>query len=513
MSKKKWLTVGMLLIVLALSITCNSSSDKETARLVRYGEELARIHCSGCHSFPNAEILPTEYWGNLLPIMGFFLGAGKEKFGFTDYLNPVAKNRLSHSGLFPESPTISVDKWIAINKYYRIKSPKTLRVKKTPKLDMALKQFDVEILPWKSAPRGLTYLNFDEGRFQLGFYDETESYYLQVDNKGNELEKTQLASPLVDISKKNSRELFLLIGELKNIDEPAGEIVVKTNSLQPLIIALERPINFEVEDFDNDGIDEILVAEFGKFLGGINLYTQKDKINKLNLHNGSGAVKTIVKDVNSDGLKDFYVLVTQADESVYLFLNMGNLRFDKKRLLSLPAHYGTTHFELLDFDADGDDDIVCSSGDSGDYGIILKPFHGVRLFENQGNHHFEQVWFHTQQGAYGTASADYDDDGDIDIASIGYFASHLDRGRESFIYFENQSVEKGEWIFEPHGIRGKKNECWILITSADVDNDGDLDIILGANSIPLSPENKALKSLEWQDRGGMVTILKNNLVE
>ena len=474
---------------------------------------MARTHCSGCHDFPNAEILPTEYWGHLLPIMGFFLGAGKEKYQFADYSNPVAKERLLHSGLFPESPVISVDKWIAINMYYLKRSPKELHVRKTPTFEGGMKQFEVETLPWKSTPEGLTYLNFDEGKIELGFYDETESFYVQIDSQGNELQKIKVGSPLVDISKKNGGALFLLMGKLNNIDEPSGQIVTNTNTLKPWIETLERPIDFEVVDFDNNGTDEILVAEFGKFLGGINIYTQGKTILKHNLHSGSGAVKTIVKDVNNDGLKDFYVLVTQGDESVYLFLNQGNLSFDKKRLFRLPAHYGTTHFELLDFDGDGDDDIVCSSGDSGDYGIILKPFHGVRLFENQGDDHFEQVWFHAQQGAYGTASADYDGDGDLDIASIGYFASYLDRGRESFIYFENKTIEKGEWVFEPSGLDGNSNECWILINSADVDNDGDLDILLGANSKVLSPENKALKSTEWQDRGGMVTILKNNRVK
>ena len=521
MSKNKnRLSKGILLIVLVLLTACNASNEKveenkekEPFDLNLEGAQLAQQYCSGCHAFPKAEILPRNYWGKVLPIMGFFLGAGKEKFKFADYLNPVAKERLSKSGLFPESPVLSTEEWIAINKYYLYNSPLELSVKKTPRFDMKLKQFTAESLPWKSAHEGLSYLHFNNDRYELGFYSERESYYVKLDASGKELQKTKIASPLADVSKKNDGELLLLMGELNNIDEPSGSIVLQTDSLQQLIAPLERPINFEVEDFDQDGVDDILAAEFGKFLGGINIYTQKDTIRKLNIHSGSGAVKTMIKDVNKDGLTDFYVLVAQADESVYLFLNKGNLKFEKKRLLRLPAHYGTTHFEILDFDGDGDDDVLCSSGDSGDYGIVLKPFHGVRLFENLGDNQYEQVWFHAQQGAYGTASADYDQDGDIDIASIGYFATYLNRDRERFIYFENQGNEKEKWRFEPHGFKGKANDCWILITNADVDQDGDLDIILGANSKVLNPERKTLKLRQWQEQGGMVTVLKNNLVD
>ncbi len=512
------LNKGILLIGITLLAACNSSNKNveqknKSAYSELEGEQLARNYCSGCHDFPKVEILPRDYWGRVLPIMGFFLGMGRDKYMFADYLNPVARERLSASGLFPESPLMSIEKWIAINNYYLHNSPLELHVEETLQFDMDLKQFSVESLPWKSTHEGLSYLNFDNGQYELGFYNERESYYIKLDDRGRELQKTKITSPLVDVSKKNNGELLLLMGKLNNIDEPTGEILSKTDSLQQLIYPLERPINFEVEDFDNDGVDDILVAEFGKFLGGINIYTRKDTIRKLKIHSGSGPVKTIVKDVNNDGLKDFYVLIAQADESVYLFLNTGNLNFDKKRLLRLPAHYGTTNFELLDFDGDGDDDLICSSGDSGDYGMVLKPFHGIRLFENLGDDQYEQVWFHTQQGAYGTASADYDNDGDIDIASIGYSASYLNKDKELFIYFENQSNKNEKWRFKPHGYQGNANDCWILITSADVDNDGDLDVLLGANSKILNQEAKDIKSIEWREQGGMVTVLKNNLIK
>ena len=517
-NKKRLITlVGLSTILYLLSCTIDENKSQKIKRPDPNdrGLQLAQNYCSGCHAFPKAEILPTTYWGRLMPIMGFFLGAGKEKFKFADYMDPIAKERLSNSGLFPEESIIDIQDWIEINKYYLNFSPRELVVDDTPDFDMNLTQFTAEELPWKNSNEveGLSYIDFVNDQFEVGLYNENESNFIKLDNEGNEIEKTSLPSPLADVKKSEKGELILLMGKLNNIDVPTGRLILKQDSLEELIAPLERPINFEIADFNNDGQDEILVAEFGKFLGGINLYSVTDSLEKINIHPHSGALKIILKDVNNDGLQDFYVLVAQADESVYLFTNQGDLKFEAKRVIRLPAHYGTTHFDLVDFDGDGDDDIICSSGDSGDYGIILKPFHGVRIFENQGNHQYKQAWFFPQQGAYGTVSADYDDDGDVDFASIGYFATYLNRDREVFIYFENISTQEDKWQFIPHGFRGKKDDCWILINQADVDNDGDIDIILGANSKVLHPEKKAEKLDQWQKHGGILTVLKNKLVE
>lgn len=519
MSKnKRRLTVGGIGIILILLLAYTflqqaRKQNSESSSLDLSGLQLAEKHCVSCHAFPKAEILPQSYWKQVLPIMGFFLGAGKEETIFVDYLNPAARNRLSASGIFPKSPLISKEEWKAIQTYYVQNSPEKLSVPETAPFDMDLKQFKREPLPWKSTSEGLSYLNFNKGQYELGFYTEKESYYVKLDQKGQEAERTKIASPLVDVIEKKEGELLLLMGEFQNLDIPTGKILNKSDSLGELRSHLERPIDIAVADFDQDGIDDFLVAEFGKFLGGINIYTQEEETRKINVHVGSGAVKMIVRDINRDGLQDFYVLITQADESVYLFMNRGDFIFDKKRLLRLPAHYGTTDFELLDVDGDGDEDIICSSGDSGDFGMIPKPFHGVRLFENQGDDQYNQVWFYPQQGAYGTASADYDQDGDIDIASIGYFAAHFEKDKELFIYFENQSSDTEKWLFEPYGLKGNPNDCWIVIHSADVDQDGDIDILLGANSKVLQPERVPSKSKEWQEKGGMVTVLKNTLIK
>lgn len=473
---------------------------------------MAEMHCARCHQFPKAEILPKRYWKEVLPIMGLHYGKIKEGKFFSDFGNKVAKERLLSSGLFPQTDIITDEDWEAIMAYYNDNAPENLPRELKPVFNYNMSQFSKEALPWKSLGDGLTYMNFNDGNYEIGFNSENISQYIKIDKNAKAFEKSELPFPLVDVVKNGNAELLLILGRMINIDAPTGQVLVKNKGVFKFIDNLERPIDLVLEDFDNDGSIDILIAEFGKYLGGINIYKQvADSIKKTTIHPKPGATKFVVKDVNNDGLKDFYALVAQEDESIYLFINEGQLKFSKKRLLQLPPYYGTSYFELLDFDNDGDDDIICSSGDSEDFTSSIKPFHGVRLFENDGKNNYNQVWFHKQEGAYGTVSADFDNDGDIDIASIGYYASTKNKDQESFLYFENVSSSDEKWKFKPFAFKGLTNECYMLIKARDIDNDGDLDILLGSNSGIFLDKKKALKTKEWQTKGGAITILRNNL--
>ncbi|WP_139956914.1 FG-GAP repeat domain-containing protein [Flavicella sediminum] len=473
------------------------------------GEALAKTHCARCHEFPEPHVLPKAYWEEVLPVMGLYLHK-QEKLISANLNNPIAKKRLTEARIYPETQILNDEEWKAITNYYSKNSPEHTMPELLPKFEIGIPHFETKILPWKHTGDGLTYLNFKNGNYQLGYNSEQTSHYIVTDTTGQEIQNFQIPYPLVKSITKGKIELLLLMGPLASVDDPKGQILIKKDTLYDFISALERPADFVIKDFNNDGSDDLLVAEFGKNLGGINIYTTRGENSKNNVHSKPGAVKFELRDVNNDGLEDFYVLISQEDESIYLFLNEGDFKFTKKKLLSLPPYYGTTHFELLDFDKDGDEDIICSSGDNGDFTSVVKPFHGIRLFENLGKNQYKQAWFHKQVGAYGTACADYDNDGDIDIASIGYYASLYNANQESFLYFENQGQNTTEkWNFKTHTLPNVKNSCFMLITSADIDNDGDLDILLGSNSYIYTSDKKQAISKKWQEQGGLVTILKN----
>lgn len=510
--KKSFKSIFILFIIVCFSCKSDKKTPSETKGFSKTdGKVLAEMHCARCHEFPEPSVMPKHYWKEVLPVMGFHLGKAPKGKILDDFKNRVAKERLYASGLFPIEAVISDDEWQAIIDFYDENAPGNLPSEQKFSFHSETNVFEYEVLPWKTFGGGLTYLNFENNNYQVGYNtDRGSSYYTKIDALGTELKSYRLKYPLVDVENNDGAELLLSMGRMFNVDEPTGSISVLTERPQIFIKDLQRPVDFILEDFDKDGTIDILVSEFGKYLGGINIYTNKGNIEKTNLHPKSGAINFVIRDINNDGLKDFYVLVAQEDESVYLFINKGDLKFEMHQLLSLPSYYGTTHFEVLDFDNDGDEDIICSSGDSDDFASALKPYHGIRIFENLGNHKYNQVWFHEQEGAYGTACGDYDNDGDIDIASIGYYASLQNKGKESFLYFENVSTLRGKWQFKAFSPLKTNDNCYMLIKSKDIDNDGDLDVVLGSNTSIFSGKMKALINDDWQKNGGIITILRNN---
>ena len=147
--------------------------------------------------------------------------------------------------------------------------------------------------------------------------------------------------------------------------------------------------------------------------------------------------------------------------------------------MSFPPCYGSTYFELDDFDKDGHPDILYSCGDNGDFSTVLKPYHGVYIFRNDGHEHFTQRYFYPINGCYRAMARDFDGDGDLDIASVAWFADFRHQPEEGFVYLEN----KGNWQFSPQTVPGTECGRWISMDIADIDGDGKPDILLANCSV------------------------------
>ena len=76
-------------------------------------------------------------------------------------------------------------------------------------------------------------------------------------------------------------------------------------------------------------------------------------------------------------------------------------------------------------------------------------------------------------------AADFDGDGDLDIATIAFFADMKNKPAEEFIYFEQDKPLS----FKPHAIPVSKYGRWMSMDVADINNDGKPDIVLGNYSM------------------------------
>jgi len=183
-----------------------------------------------------------------------------------------------------------------------------------------------------------------------------------------------------------------------------------------------------------------------------------------------------VRDLDGDGRADVLALTAQGDEGVSLFRRTPDGGFARERLLRFPASYGSTSMQLADVDGDGRDDIVYTNGDAGDFPGPVKPYHGVRVFVNDGRAGYAERYFLPMPGAYDVAARDFDGDGDVDLAAVAFFTDTAAPRPLPFVYLEN----RGGLRFRASTVAGADRGRWLRMDAGDVDGDGDDDLVLGA---------------------------------
>lgn len=270
-----------------------------------------------------------------------------------------------------------------------------------------------------------------------------------------------------------------------------------------LLTGLHRPVQVSPADLNNDGLTDYLVCEFGYMQGGLSWMENlgKDQYRKHSLSLLPGALKAYTLDDDQDGNTDIIALFAQGEEGIYLYANKGSGEFESKELLRFPPMNGSSYFELADFNGDGLQDILYTAGDNADYSTVLKPYHGVYIYLNRGENRFEQAFFYPIHGCYKAMARDFDNDGDLDLAAIAYYADFASQPEEGFVYLEN----RGDLHFNPHSSTELEIGRWITMDVGDINMDGRPDIILG-NFV--QPSKFANPAVNWAD-APPVLILEN----
>lgn len=254
---------------------------------------------------------------------------------------------------------------------------------------------------------------------------------------------------------------------------------------QPLCENLGRVADVQPADFDGDGDLDLVVAEFGWHKTGRILWLRNDgdarspKFVPQVLDSRPGAIHVSVVDLNQDGRPDFVAVISQEFEVIEAFLNRGNGVFEKQHVsIAEDPAFGSSGIQLVDLDGDGDLDVLYTNGDTFDSHLI-KPYHGIQWLENTGQFPFVPHRLTFMPGVHRALTADLDGDGDLDIVAGSLLpaksrneavASQLD----SLIWLEQR--QPGEFL--RHTIESG-NCIHATLELADFDNDGDIDIAAG----------------------------------
>ena len=226
------------------------------------------------------------------------------------------------------------------------------------------------------------------------------------------------------------------------------------------------------------------------------------------LLNLPGAIRTLTRDMDNDGKKDIVALMTQSNESITIFYQTDDLEFQAKKVLEFSPVYGTSWFELVDYNGDGLEDIITVQGDNADISYVNKPYHGMRIHLNNGDGTYSESYFYPLYGATRVVSRDYDQDGDLDFALISTFPNYLEFPELTFVYLENKDSEN--YVFSTKILEDPTLARWFLMDAADIDNDGDEDIVLSSLTLGFTPVPEVL-SERWKESNVDIVVLENLL--
>lgn len=496
----------------ALLGSCTSEApDRSTDR------QLAETYCTGCHAFPEPDLLSARVWRkNVLPLMGAFLGVPG-----TRVLNPTITEN------FPSQPQLTPGEWAAIQQWYVDLAPDTLpsAARGREEIAVGLRHFTTHLPEGDGAPPMTTLVRIDTAgrRVVYGEGSPAGSRLHFLNPATNRTESIGIGRPLADLDFAGDTLYLTALGEMIASDEPWGALEILTKEgrdgsghygpAQTLIPNLQRPVRSLRHDVDQDGDPDWIIAEFGKYAGRLSWF-ENDGGNwtRHSLIERSGAVHLQLTDHDGDGRQDLLVAFGQGDERISLFSHDAGGHWRERRLIEFPPTNGTVHFQLADFDGDGREDILYVNGDNADYkNPGLKPYHGYTIYLRGRGATYTAAYHFPANGAYGARVADFDLDGDLDFATVAFYPDFSVEPRESFIYFENTGGVGGPLTFVPSTLTDYRSGRFLVLDSGDVDGDGDEDIVLGSYVGFSTEHDRSGLHENWVSDGPPVIWLENTV--
>lgn len=462
----------------------SARSDTGALNIIVQGKILAARHCSSCHILPDPSLLDKENWQAALAMMAPRLGIFYHKKQSYPIFTDIDQS------FYPSSPAMSSMEWQNIIDYYTSMAPAVLTpaVKKLVKRELPF--FSLELPPSIFYRRGNT-------ASLVKVDTSVKPHRLLVNRSGSNtlfllgpnlklIDSLVNSGPIVNIDISGNNYLITKIGnDLFGDNSRNGDLTPLKISRQgkmsagnePIFQDIARPVQIQSADLNGDLQKDYLICEFGNVSGS--LFWMENKGEKQyvrqNIRAFPGATKAHIEDYNKDGKPDIWVQFSQGDEGIFVFTNKGNGRFAEKQVIQFPPSYGSSSFELNDFNQDGFPDILYTCGDRGDGINQVKPYHGVYVFINSGKNEFSQQYFYPINGCIKAMAKDFDKDGDLDIAAIGFFTDNQ-HPEEGFTFLMND----GNLNFDPYSLPAEANFYRATTMDvADIDSDGRQDIILG----------------------------------
>jgi len=472
-------------------------------------EAEARTVCTPCHAFPPPDVLPKAAWPDEIARMSL-----------------IRSNLPQPTGPMGTSARMIVlpPDYARVLRYYRANAPERLAAPApwpaADPLTFVKRTFNPASAPDGPAISNVRLLDVDgDGRLELLATDMR--FGLVMMGRPYEASTTldvlaQLSNPshisMVDLDRDGLKDFLVAdLGEYLPSDHMRGSFVLLRGTRDGRYQQLEldrwpRVADVETADFNGDGTEDVVVAAFGwRKVGNLSVlenhttdYSRPSFVPHV-VDARPGAIHAIPTDLNKDGKPDLVALFAQQFESVVAFLNNGtaDVSFTPTVLYSAPhPNWGSSGIQLADLDKDGDEDVILTHGDTLD-DTIIKPYHGIQWLENKGNLTFVEHKLADLPGVHRAQAVDLDGDGDMDIVACALIANGSDVDETklpALVWLEQTSPG----VFERHTLEmGPPRHA--TLDAADVDRDGDIDLVVGNFDINIGANSRPWIEL-WENR-------------
>jgi cytochrome c5 len=457
--------------------------DDAVAQELKRGGEVAKTACATCHVYPAPDLLDQASWAlEILPKMRQMMG-----FESINYERMLGGKLVETQRPYPKQPLLNEDDWLAVVRYYLATAPVRLPNPASPTPGTIRPDFRTTSSPeFKDAEAVITAVRIDAKEHHLYVADSTAKALFILNAQGKTLAATGLEKPAVHLNPTENGIYITVIGRLYPSDEPEGQVLfigkpgAEGARTKVLLDKLHRPVHTLVTDINQDGRADLVVCSYGNILGRFSWFENKgqDSYEEHVLIDRPGAIASESVDLDQDGKQDLVVLMAQAWEGVYWLRNTGS-GFETIPLVQWPPSWGSTSFQLVDFNGDRHLDLLASNGDNGDFGQMpapMKPYHGVRVYLNNGKQQFTEQYFYPMNGAYKALAGDFQGKGRLDIAAIAFFPDFSRSPWESMVYLEHIGNQK----WRPTDLPDSRQGRWFVLDAGDLDGDGHPDLAAGA---------------------------------
>jgi hypothetical protein len=287
---------------------------------------------------------------------------------------------------------------------------------------------------------------------------------------------------VVDLDQDGDLDLVVaVLGTLFPSDELVGKVVWLENvggKYRPHVLLedVRRVADVQAGDLDGDGDIDLAVAVFGHTRGEVLWLENRGGGAFLDhqLLDRPGAIHVPLADYDGDGDLDIAVIVSQDEEELWAFENLGGGQFTRRRLWHNDNYdVGSAGLVAADVDQDGDMDLVLPQGDNlEDITYWPQPYHGCTWLENRGGWNFVEHRMADVGLTYAAAVSDLDGDGHRDVV-LALMAHDLDDPRQaSLVWLRNDGAQH----FTPYRIASEPYGL-VAVACGDLNGDGRPDIV------------------------------------